>query len=82
MKTYQLATFHDLLAVPAERREACMRDIQYGLLVHELGYGEDAKNVTFGPLSWTDDDDHSVQIVNADGTVALELSVAKQEVKP
>ena len=72
MNTYQLATLHDLLAVPVERREACMRDIQSGLLMHELAYGEDAKDVTFGPLSWAD----------ADGTVALELSVAKQEVKP
>mgnify|MGYP003404356549 FL=1 len=82
MNTYQLATLHDLLAVPVERREACMRDIQSGLLMHELAYGEDAKDVTFGPLSWADDNDHSVQIVDADGTVALELSVAKQEVKP
>ena len=82
MKTYQLATFHDLLAVPAERREACMRDIQCGLLMHELAYGEDAKNVTFGPLSWADDNDHSVQIVDGDGNTVFELSVAKQEVKP
>lgn len=81
MKTYQLATLHDLLSVPAERRDACMRDIQYGLLMHELAYGEDAKVVTFGPLSWTDDNDHSVQIVDGDGNTVFELSVEKQEVK-
>ena len=78
MNTYQIANLNDLLDVPVERREACMRDLQYGLLMHELAHGGEAKNMIFGPLVWTDDDDHSVQIVDDGGNTVIAIEVIKE----
>ena len=75
--SYQIEKIRDLLAVPIDRREACVRELLYGLELHELTYGNDAQNVLFGSMLWTDDDGHSVSLCDPGGTAILSLKITK-----
>lgn len=77
-KTYRLEGFNDLLDVPADRREACMRDILYSLAVHELAFGDEAKQTPIGSLLWTDDGMHNIDIQDQDGNPVVSLEVTNE----
>jgi hypothetical protein len=74
---YKLEKISDLLLVPIDRREACMRDVLYGLALHELAFGEDAQKTMISGVQWTDDDDHSATIHDTDGATVLSLKMTK-----
>lgn len=75
-ETYELRTIQDLLKVPAGRRQACFRDLEYALLVHELALGECVGEATMGVLKWVDDGDCSVDMSLNDKPL-LSLKVTK-----
>jgi hypothetical protein len=76
--TYSLTTIADLLLVPADRREACMRDLLYALATNELAFGEHARAVLKLPVLWLDDDSPSCTI-KANGETLLTLEVTKAD---
>lgn len=75
--SYSLEKISDLLQVPIDRREDCVRDLLYGLALHELAFGEDAMNVGLAKIEWTDDDDHSVSLFDPGGAAVLSLKITK-----
>ena len=77
--TYRLNGFIDLLNIPADRREACMRDILYSLAMHELAFGEDAKETPIDSLIWEDDGKHNIDICDQDGQSIVSLEVTNNE---
>lgn len=78
--SYKIEKISDLLAVPADRREACMRDLLYGLALHEMAFGEDAQKALIGAVEWTDDDDHSATLHDPDGGIILSLNITKDAI--
>jgi len=70
---YHLTTIHDLLKVPADRREACMHDLLIALLMHELAFGEQAQATAIGTLAWMDDGKHDVEVTDEAGDRLLSL---------
>lgn len=77
MKTYRIEEISDLLSVPIDRREACVRDLLYGLALHELAFGDEAQNVPIPAIEWTDDDNHSVSLCDENGVALLSLQITK-----
>jgi hypothetical protein len=77
---YKLEKISDLLLVPIDRREACMRDVLYGLALHELAFGEDAQKTMINGIEWTDDDDHSATLHDPDGGIILSLNITKDAI--
>lgn len=73
--TYKLATIADLLKVPGERREDCVREILYLLALTELA---GTQEVMAEGLLWTDDGDKSVSINDTTGKPFLKLSIKKK----
>lgn len=73
MKTYRLKTFNDLLKIPADRRAACFRDIEYGLALHELAHG--SAQAEFCLEWWKDDGRHDVTLHDQHGNELLTLEV-------
>ncbi len=80
-KSYQINTINDLLHVPGDRREACVRGLLYGLTMHELAFGEEAQNIQIGAMTWTDDDDHSVVLHDPSGAAVLSLSITADDAR-
>lgn len=72
--TYRIESIKDLLAVPIERREACVREILYLLALTELAGVQD---VIKGGLIWTDDGDKSASIHDTTGKPFLTLQVTE-----
>ena len=75
--SYQIEKISDLLSVPIDRREACMRDVLYGLALHELAFGEDVQKTFIGGVQWIDDDDHSISLCYPVGEVVLSMKITK-----
>lgn len=73
-KTYRLTTIADLLAVPADRRGACFRDLEYGLAMLDLAAGDGLRPTLPDGLEWTDDNNHSVTLDLGDDQLTLEVS--------
>jgi hypothetical protein len=73
--TYNLVTISDLLKVPIDRREDCVRDLLYALALADLTFGE-IDGVTIEQWPWTDDGDHSVSI-NVNGEEMLTLKITE-----
>lgn len=69
-KTYHLERIVDLLQVPSDRREQCVKEL---LLC--LEFGEFAEAQWQGPFEWTDDGDASCSITDEDGNAQLTLEV-------
>lgn len=67
MKTYELTTIADLLQVPSDRLEECLRDIQYAVEFTHLVYGELALDAMILPISWTDDGLRNVTMTDPKG---------------
>ena len=80
MKTYQLKTFNDLLKIPADRRAACFRDLEYALSLHELACGD--VKATFKVMNWTDDGRRVLTIYDQNGNELLSLNVTEAELNP
>ena len=73
--TYKLSAIADLLLVPADRREACVRNILYVLALHELTLDAAAVGAMVGPIVWVDDGDLSASIRERGGDELLNLTV-------
>lgn len=67
MKTYEIRTISDLLKVPREKRDVCLREIQYLLQLHELTFGVESETIGFEVILWTDDDERRVQLQDNKG---------------
>lgn len=77
MTTYTIEKISDLLAVPNEKREECVKDLLYGLALHEMAFGLEAINMPFGAVEWTDDGDSSITLNDKNGDVFLSLKMEK-----
>lgn len=78
MSSYPLTKISDLLTVPFEKREACVKDLLYGLMLHELAFGDEAGEIEMESLIWTDDGDHSVTLEDTNGERVLSLKLSKE----
>ncbi len=75
--SYSLTTLKDLLSVPVDRREDCVREILYLLALHELAFGEEARDAEFKNLVWTDDGNRSVALqLGDDDQLRLDIAPA------
>ena len=72
---YEIRTINDLLKVPADRRDACWKDITLALAAVEFAIG--SENTELEILTWTDDDDPSVTVVDQNGVNLFALKVTK-----
>lgn len=79
MIAYRIDAIGDLVKIPPDRVEACLRDIAYAVAVHHLAFGTGSDCVPFGALEWTDDDNHSVRVYDARGAKFLELKVEDEQ---
>lgn len=69
-KTYQIERIADLLQVPADRREQCVKELLLALLLSEFAEAE-----LLGPLTWADDGDMSCSLDDPSGNAQLSLEV-------
>ena len=71
-KTYELVTLEDLLQVPADRREACLREVLYAMALHDVAIcGNQFRG--FHSMAWTDDNDMRIELQFGDSEHALTL---------
>lgn len=77
-RTYEIARITDLLQVPADKREACMRELLYALDLLDLA-GEDVR-AGLQAIRWTDDDETNVTL-EVNGEELLRLEVTKGDSK-
>ena len=68
--TYTLERIVDLLQVPAERREQCVKEMLLGLALAEL-----ADAPLAGPITWADDGDSSCALTDSNGDAILSMEV-------
>lgn len=73
--TYEIRTINDLLKVPADRRDACWKDIKLTLAAVEFAIG--SENTSIECVTWTDDDDRSVTAVDESGAELFSLKVTE-----
>ena len=78
MSTYTINTLHDVLAIPADRRAAFFKEMALALSFHELTFGEDAQAQQFGPVTWADDGNASVTLMQPNGETFLKLEITKE----
>lgn len=72
-KTYRIDRIHDLLAVPIERREACVRELLYALALLEFAAGTEAEPEAQA-MVWTDDGDQTIDLsINGDQSLRLQV---------
>jgi hypothetical protein len=74
--TYSLVTISDLLKVPIDRREDCVRDLLYALALTDLAFGVESEGIEAKQWTWTDDGDHSASI-NVNGEEMLTLKITE-----
>lgn len=75
--TYKIVNFADIMRVPAERRDECLRELQYSLLLLELAFEpEDAHMHGSQGFTWVDDGVRSVTLNQADDSVFLKLDIS------
>jgi hypothetical protein len=73
---YEIATIQDLLRVPVERLGDCLRDIETGLMLHHLAFGETAAEVAINAMTWIDDGDRSVKLRAGEEEFTLKVETA------
>ena len=73
--TYEIRTINDLLKVPADRRDACLKGIKLALVAAEFAVG--SENASIECVTWTDDDDQSVTAVDESGAELFSLKVTE-----
>jgi len=71
-ETYVIKRLNDLLKVPAERRRELFDEIEQGLLLYELAWGDDDPDA-HEPLefTWTDDGLRDTTLSTAEGDVLV-----------
>ena len=74
-KTYRIEKISDLLMVPIERREDCVRNMLYVLALHELTFGVDAATKELKSFAWTDDGNNNVTLRGPDWVDVVSLEV-------
>ncbi|WP_457325605.1 hypothetical protein [Roseateles sp. P5_E11] len=75
---YVIKTLTDLLKVPADRRRALFDEIEMGLLVYELAWGDgDPDSHEPMEFTWTDDDCRDTTLLNPDGSPVLHVQITK-----
>lgn len=75
-KTYRLERISDLLQVPIERREDCVRELLYGLALLDLAAGDEC-NPELKSLVWTDDGETTIDLdLGGDNVLSLVLERA------
>ena len=72
---YEIRTINDLLRVPAEHRDVCLREIQYALALHELAFGVESETIGLELIRWTDDGVRDVQLQDDKGEEIVTLRV-------
>lgn len=77
-QAYTIRTLNDFLKVPAARRRAMFDEIEQGLLLYELAWGDDDPE-GHEPMvfTWTDDGCRDTSLSLPDGTTILELKATK-----
>ena len=78
---YRLERIEDLASIPADRLEACLRDVQYVINLFKLGVGDNPNGVKMGAVIWADDDNHSIDLT-MNGKPCLKLTVTDAEEHP
>jgi hypothetical protein len=78
---YRIETLNDLLKVPSDKLDECLRGIQYAIELHHLAFGVDGAGTPINSITWKDDGDMSVRVSDMDGNpvLALEVTEAEQE---
>jgi hypothetical protein len=76
--TYQLREIRDLLQVPIDKREVCMRELLCALALFEFAAGGGEPDIT--GMTWTDDGDSSVALTSPEGEPYLSLKVTNAAV--
>lgn len=79
MQTYEIRTINDLLKVPAEKRDVCLREIQYSLALHELVFGPDSETIGLEVICWTDDGSRDVQLQDDKGVEIVTMRIVDAE---
>ena len=71
-RTFVIKTLNDLLRVPPERRRELFDEIEQGLLLYELAWGDDDPN-DHEPMefTWTDDGLRDTTLSTPDGDVLV-----------
>jgi hypothetical protein len=72
--SYRIDTLSDMLAVPANRRAAMFRDLEYALSLHDFALGEYESEGLVG-FTWNDDGNHSVVLADETGNPVLTFAV-------
>lgn len=75
MKTYEIRTINDLLKVPSDKLDVCLREIQYSLELHRLAFGEDSETVGLEVIRWCDDGDRRVELQDNKGEEIVTLRI-------
>ena len=73
--TYEIRTINDLLKVPADRLDECLKQIKLTLHAAALAIG--SENASIECVTWSDDDDQSVTAVDQDGAELFSLKVTE-----
>lgn len=74
---YELNTIADLLKVPIESLDACLRDLRYALELCHFAGGEDTSTMAFDSFAWTDDGRHDIDM-SMNGEPFLKLNVTDE----
>lgn len=80
--TYRIETLADVLKVPPERRATMFRELERGLLLHELASSM-SEDCGMGPIplvemTWTDDGCGDATVyASSDGKALLSLRIKK-----
>jgi hypothetical protein len=75
--TYELVSISDLLLVPMDRRETCVRDLLLALALADLSLGDDGRAAA-QTWTWADDGDPSCSItINGEAALTLNVTVGK-----
>jgi len=73
---YTLVRLDDLLAIPADRRRACLGELELALGLHELAFGDVATTTPF-LMTWADDGCSDITLDINNGHEVLKLEVFK-----
>ena len=73
-KTYHIERIADILQIPCDRREQCLRELLYALQLADFA---DAK--LLGPMTWTDDGDMSCSLTDDKGEAQLTLEITRND---
>ena len=75
MKTYEIRTINDLLKVPSDKLNVCLREIHYSLELHKLAFGDECETIGLEVIRWRDDGDRRVELQDDKGEEIVTLRV-------